>query len=200
VTEATQPIGLVGRPPAIARCAADATCRPALDYDYRVRELASGEIEIEALWSLGEQRVHLRGVCYEVLHGRSSSCELCPLRNTQGTPATRRMVKACIDAESGEYELVSAIRIGADVTHISVRRLDIDTFAAILQARLDELAARAKLSDRERTVLRHLMAGAPLGEIARALDIGMRTVKFHQANLLSKLGADSRSDLLRLLF
>jgi DNA-binding CsgD family transcriptional regulator len=41
--------------------------------------------------------------------------------------------------------------------------------------------------------------GRSLDEIARILGIAPRTVKFHQANVLQKLGADSRLDLMRLL-
>jgi DNA-binding CsgD family transcriptional regulator len=47
-------------------------------------------------------------------------------------------------------------------------------------------------------VLDLLLLGRSLGEIATALQITPRTAKFHQANLLEKLGADSRFDLLRL--
>jgi len=36
-------------------------------------------------------------------------------------------------------------------------------------------------------------------EIALVLAIKPRTVKFHQANLLAKLGAESRLDLFRLI-
>jgi DNA-binding CsgD family transcriptional regulator len=171
-----------------------------MDYDYRVRERDSGELELEALWALGEQRIDARGRCYEVLHARSSPCEHCPLRGPRNLATTIRSLDSHHRLESGRYELLSVSRSGADSTSVSVRRLNVATFTAMLQVRLDELAARAKLSDRERTVLNHLMQGEPIDEIAAALDIGMRTVKFHQANLLAKLGADSRTDLLRLLF
>jgi DNA-binding CsgD family transcriptional regulator len=36
-------------------------------------------------------------------------------------------------------------------------------------------------------------------EIATKLSISARTAKFHQANILKKLGVDSRIDLIRLL-
>jgi len=39
-----------------------------------------------------------------------------------------------------------------------------------------------------------------VADIAQQLGIAPRTVKFHQANVLQKLGADSRVDLLRVLF
>jgi DNA-binding CsgD family transcriptional regulator len=178
---------------------ADSVSQRTFDYDYRVRALTSGELEIEALSVIGEQRTDVQGICYEVLHGRSSPCEDCPLRGTRDTATTIRPHRSH-QSGSGQYELRSATRTGTDTTSVSVRHLSVATFAAMLQVRLDEVAARARLSDRERTVLKYLMQGAPLDEIAAALDIGTRTVKFHQANLLSKLGADSRTDLLRVLF
>lgn len=70
----------------------------------------------------------------------------------------------------------------------------------MLRARLDELAERARLSKRERDVLELLVDGQSFEGIGAALGITARTVKYHQGRLLSKLGADSRSDLMRLLF
>ena len=53
--------------------------------------------------------------------------------------------------------------------------------------------ARARLSDREREVLRLIAAGDSNKMIARALDVSPHTVKRHVANILDKLGARSRS-------
>jgi DNA-binding CsgD family transcriptional regulator len=61
------------------------------------------------------------------------------------------------------------------------------------------LADAAQLSERERSVLTYLLMGRSLGDIALILGISPRTVKFHQANVLEKLGADSRADLVRLI-
>jgi DNA-binding NarL/FixJ family response regulator len=44
-----------------------------------------------------------------------------------------------------------------------------------------------------------MIDGTSMEDIASELAISPRTVKFHQANVLQKLGADSRSDLLRLV-
>jgi len=41
--------------------------------------------------------------------------------------------------------------------------------------------------------------GRQLADIATALGISLRTVKYHQANILRKLRADSRVDLMRLI-
>lgn len=61
-----------------------------------------------------------------------------------------------------------------------------------------ELIARANLTEREREVLELLLLGRTHEDIAEVLGISRRTSKYHQANLLEKLGAESRLDLLRL--
>ena len=51
----------------------------------------------------------------------------------------------------------------------------------------------ARLTAREREVLRSLTSGARTIEIAEQLDIAERTVKAHLANIYQKLGVDSRT-------
>jgi DNA-binding CsgD family transcriptional regulator len=51
----------------------------------------------------------------------------------------------------------------------------------------------ARLTAREREVLRALASGARTTEIAQQLDIAERTVKAHLANIYQKLGVDSRT-------
>lgn len=69
---------------------------------------------------------------------------------------------------------------------------------SLLRARREQLAAEAQLTAREREVLELLLLGRTQEEIGTALLISARTAKFHQQNLLRKLGADSRADLTRL--
>lgn len=71
--------------------------------------------------------------------------------------------------------------------------------AELLQKRLAELATQAKLSEREREILDLLVLGRNLQEMGIALGITARTAKYHQRNILQKIGADSRLDILRLL-
>lgn len=52
------------------------------------------------------------------------------------------------------------------------------------------------LSRREREVLKSLAGGLTNKEIASALNISERTVKFHVSSLLRKLGAQRRTDLI----
>ena len=54
------------------------------------------------------------------------------------------------------------------------------------------------LSKREREVLRLIAEGLPGKQVARALGISERTVKFHTASLLRKLGADNRAQAVAL--
>lgn len=171
---------------------------PAADYDYEVRELTTGTFALGSLWALGSERRVESGKCYEVLHGRSSPCEPCPLRTPDRDSSPRAVVRSRGDL--GEYELTTAKPTADGSVRISVRHLSMASFSTILHAKLDELSARAQLSKRERDVLGHLIFGHPLEEIASTLSIAQRTVKFHQTNLLQKLGADSRSDLMRLVF
>ena len=170
---------------------------PSADYDYEVRELSSGSFALGALWALGAERRKESGKCYEALHGRSSPCEPCPLRMPERDGTARAVVRP--GASVGEYQLTTARSTSAESARISVRHLSMASFSTILNAKLDELSARAQLSKRERDVLGHLIYGHPLEEIASTLSISQRTVKFHQTNLLQKLGADSRSDLMRLV-
>lgn len=74
-----------------------------------------------------------------------------------------------------------------------------DELEALLAARLESAADSGGLTPREREVLRLLFLGRSISEIAVALHIRPRTAKFHQANVLTKLGADSRLDLFRVL-
>jgi FixJ family two-component response regulator len=59
----------------------------------------------------------------------------------------------------------------------------------------DSLAA---LTARERQVLEHIMAGRLNKQIAADLGTVEKTIKFHRANLMRKMGARSVADLVRL--
>lgn len=54
-----------------------------------------------------------------------------------------------------------------------------------------------KLTEREVEVLRLIGQGHTNRQIADALNLSVRTVEYHRANLMSKLGLNSRADLVR---
>jgi two-component system response regulator FixJ len=67
------------------------------------------------------------------------------------------------------------------------------------QAELDAIREKlAALSNRERQVLNGLVAGQPNKTIAFDLGISPRTVEIYRANLMTKMGANSLSDLVRM--
>lgn len=68
------------------------------------------------------------------------------------------------------------------------------------QARLAAVQARlAGLSSREREVLQGLVAGKANKVIAYDLGISARTVEVHRANVMTKMQADSLSELVRIV-
>jgi len=69
----------------------------------------------------------------------------------------------------------------------------------VLGRRIAQLARSAALSPREHEVLQLLLLGRNYAEIGTALRITPRTARFHQHNILEKIGAESRLDIVRLL-
>jgi len=168
------------------------------DYDYEVSGIASGAYGLKKLLRLGVESQTSQGACFEVLHGRSKPCEGCPLASSERGLRSGTVVQA---RSARDYVITSVnVQGDSDEARVSVRTLAMSSLAAVLQAKLDELASRALLSKRERSVFVQLMDGRAVEEIASELKISPRTVKFHQANVLQKLGADSRTDLMRLVF
>jgi DNA-binding NarL/FixJ family response regulator len=86
-------------------------------------------------------------------------------------------------------ELVHAIR----QVHGGQSYLSPQVAATIVQDVRSPRARRGLLSPRERGVLRLVAAGLSNKEIAAALSISERTVKFHVTALFNKLGAENRA-------
>jgi DNA-binding NarL/FixJ family response regulator len=59
----------------------------------------------------------------------------------------------------------------------------------------DRTTPSGSLTDREREVLAHLVAGRTNGEIARELVISDKTVSVHVSNILRKTGTSSRAEV-----
>jgi DNA-binding NarL/FixJ family response regulator len=87
------------------------------------------------------------------------------------------------------------LRIRTRYQRLNDRATDL---AALIRARREQVADEAKLTSRERQILELLMLGRTHDDIGTALGLTARTAKFHQANVLRKLGAASRLDLMRI--
>jgi DNA-binding CsgD family transcriptional regulator len=55
------------------------------------------------------------------------------------------------------------------------------------------------LTEREQMVLAHIVRGASSREAARLMSISARTVEFHRANIMLKLGARNTAELVRIV-
>lgn len=83
--------------------------------------------------------------------------------------------------------------------HVAADAADADEPSSALERRIAQLAKSAALSPREHEVLQLLLLGRNYAEIGTALRITPRTARFHQHNILEKIGAESRLDIVRLL-
>jgi PAS domain S-box-containing protein len=135
--------------------------------------------------------------CFRLLHKRNAPCEDCPLLQP-AEKAWPRIVVRRRPGQAGRFEVVTSTPLDATTARVSVRFVADGALAGIREARIDDIADKAKLSNRERAVLGYLLTGDSPEAIAATLNISHRTARFHLTNLLRKLGADSRADLLRL--
>lgn len=147
--------------------------------------------------------------------------ELC--RRIKAHPSWRFIPVIIVSALDDESDMVHGFEAGADeyltkpvskfILRARVRvmlrirehylellsRAQTSSIERLIQRRFDELAKAVHISKREREVLDLLMLGRSTEEIGIALDISARTAKFHQANVLKKLGVVSRHELMRVL-
>jgi two-component system response regulator FixJ len=155
----------------------------------------------------------------EILPGVRSGCVVTDVRmpDMTGIDLLRMMSEAKRDLPvivitgHGDIALaVEAMKIGAvdflekpfDDDHLlaAVRAaLDRDADAAKRQAELGEIHVKlAALSNRERQVLEGLVMGHANKIIAFDLGISPRTVEIYRANVMTKMAANSLSDLVRM--
>jgi PAS domain S-box-containing protein len=170
------------------------------DIDYQITAHASEFGRIRKLAHMGHA-VRVSGAlerpCFELLHHRQSPCEDCPVLRAAREPWPRTTVRRRTRATDG-FELVVAEPLSATTVGVSVRFIEEGALRAVHEARLARIAKEGQLSARERAVLDYLLMGRSLGDIATILELSRHTVKFHQRNILRKLGADSRVDIFRL--
>jgi DNA-binding CsgD family transcriptional regulator len=98
-----------------------------------------------------------------------------------------------------EFRVVTAESVDDRTVRVKIRYLAMRMLPELVDAKSARTAGERALSERERQVLTLLLRGRGVEDIATMLEIAPRTVKFHQANVLQKLGADSRLDLLRVI-
>jgi two-component system response regulator TtrR len=80
------------------------------------------------------------------------------------------------------------------------RALERDASSREQRTRQARFAARlAALTGREREVMHRIIEGKPNKVIAEELDISVRTVEFHRANVMEKMGAASAAALTQLI-
>lgn len=138
--------------------------------------------------------------CFAVIHDRQQPCEDCPVTRDDGQPWPRVLVRPVKVDQATGFQVVTAEQASASLVRLRIRSVTDHMLEAIHIAKVQQLAERAELSAREREVLMYLLLGRSTEDIATLVGIAERTVKYHQANVLQKLGADSRADLMRLLF
>lgn len=163
--------------------------RPYDAFAYTVRRHDDGRLVLDD----GD---HAGAPCFRVVYARESKCPRCPVDEAI---ATQRPVEtAFFDPGTCEAIVVRALASGSRARCERVM-LTRSALEEITRARVDARVEIAGLSTRERDVLAHLRLGRTLEEVATLLGISHHTVKFHTANILQKLGADSRLDLMRIL-
>lgn len=91
-------------------------------------------------------------------------------------------------------ELAAAIR----AAHAGRSMLSPEATQALVQAAAQPLSPGFDLTDREREVLALMVEGLNNTQIADRLVLSRSTVKFHVSNILSKLGATSRTEAVAL--
>lgn len=198
-------VSLVGRQDAggaivatvVASAAMITTALSNRDLDYEISTDATEFGTIRKLRFMGMEGSEFIGQkCYRAIYGRSVECELCPLRSYDVGAGPGTYVR-----RTGEsFQVMTAVAKPTGSIEVSTRSLSEDLLGNMIHAKIEYIARNAGLSQREQDVLTHLVIGKSLEEIAMTLGIRVRTVKFHQANVLEKLGADSRVDLMRLIF
>jgi DNA-binding NarL/FixJ family response regulator len=184
------------------------TCAQLLPEGYELRALASGA---EALALLAEAPFDV--VVCDVMMPGVDGVQVC--RALKADRGWRHVPVILLTALSERGDVVRGLDAGADdfVTKPvdgAVLRARVRAFLRVRDAYLElqagaevdrrraERVEAAGLTAREREVLELLLLGRTHEDIAVVLGISERTSKFHQANLLEKLGAESRMDLLRL--
>lgn len=137
--------------------------------------------------------------CYQAFYGRSAPCLQCPAFLPQDGRNGEVRTGVVRFGEEGERFGMVTTEFTEKHARVSVRRISRREVSSLVHARVDLLAEDGGLSSREHSVLGLLIAGKSADDIGAELGISPRTAKFHQTNILQKLGVDSRLELFRLV-
>ncbi|NOK11610.1 PAS and helix-turn-helix domain-containing protein [Corallococcus exercitus] len=174
---------------------------PHQDLNYEISTELASFGTLKAVWTSGhaQQEEMVGQPCFGAFAHRDAPCLDCPLTATSPASWPHTIVRQASEHGDG-YEVVTATPTGAGTARVSVHTIGDATLSGLFEAKVRRMANAARLSEREGDVLRYLALGRSPTDISTVLGITERTVKFHQANLLRKLGAETRYDLLRLFF
>ena len=162
---------------------------------YEVTVDSGDLVEFEPLVMSASPRSSAR--CHETLFNATRPCTGCPALAPRRPGG--RTDPALLFAPGGNYRLALAEPLGNGRFRMHVLQLSDSALTALARARIDRRVQRADLSKRELTVLELLLLGRTSLDIAGSLGITERTTRFHVANVLAKLGVESRTELFRLL-
>jgi DNA-binding NarL/FixJ family response regulator len=76
----------------------------------------------------------------------------------------------------------------------------VQTSGADVQHAIERVLARARLTDKERVVARHLLEGLSSSEIAEVERNSPKTIRQHVSQIYAKCGVSSRAEFFRLLY
>ena len=77
--------------------------------------------------------------------------------------------------------------------------VEIDGVLALETGARRGVADLARLTSREREIVERVVAGKRNQDVAAELSISIKTVEFHRANVMRKMGANSLPDLVQLV-
>ena len=169
------------------------------DEYYEISATPSSRGEVTYLWSPGETDTnHVGKQCFQTFYSRSEPCVGCPAFLDSGRPGDVKNGVVRFGEQGESFGMVNA-EFTEQRVRVSLRRISREDVSALVRARVDLLAEEGGLSSREHSVLELLIAGKSAEDIGGALGISPRTAKFHQTNILQKLGVESRLELFRLV-
>ena len=132
-------------------------------------------------------------LAWEELYGFWRAAESLLIRDRHHREQGASVLRKALDLA----DLLGADAIKAALEDLSVSaRIHVEKVGS--QPNPEAWSALVGLTEREREILDHVVAGRTYGEIARALVISEKTVSSHISNLLRKTGTSNRVDLSRL--